>query len=319
MLRKDDKIIPQEDKASKTINSTKLINNQLLSDFVSGTAAGSVIAGGFFPFESYKKYVQGGRPGKFVPYKGFGIFAINIIPTTVIQVMTNGYLKSMMSENASISQKLAASFYCGLQGALFATVVENCIMSQYIYNTKMLSTLNAMYKTGWQRPWKSYSMIASRDGIFTAYMLGVGEEIDKYANQNLSYGYSMLLRFGAGFIGTGLSHPFDMVGAKMQQTNRKISPLTAAKEIMAERGYKGFFTGFGSRLVMFNAFGVAIPYIKKHIDEYIDNPNKKATEVSQQLNNYSLAPRLFGTSQSKKEPCSNAIVKELSNRPNSKG
>jgi hypothetical protein len=71
-----------------------ILQNPLARDFISSTLAGTAIAFTFFPFEAYKKYRQSGQKDKFYPYRGSLIFATNIVPTTAIQLTTDGYLRS---------------------------------------------------------------------------------------------------------------------------------------------------------------------------------------------------------------------------------
>jgi hypothetical protein len=269
---------------SNTAVSTRLINNKLISDFVSATAAGTVIAFSSFPAEGYKKHVQSGQLQRFQPWRGSLIFATNIIPTTAIQLTTDGYLQSYMAKDAGNFQKLAASFYCGVQGAVFATVVENCILKQQINKTSPLTALREMTQQSYLRPWKSFSMIATRDGIFTAYMLYGGNQVEDYVRNNISGYAAPVARLGLSLLGTAISHPFDMVGTYMQKTEKPISIMQAAKDVVKDYGYKGFFRGYRSRVLMFYTFGTIIPFVKKHIDECIEDPQKKIAGTKQSFN-----------------------------------
>jgi hypothetical protein len=174
-----------------------------------------------------------------------------------------------MQEDATHFQKMMASTYCGVQGALFATVVENCILQQQLYKTTPTVALKKMFEVGLTRPWKSYSMIASRDGIFTAYMLWAGKHADEHAKNNFNTAGYFLSSLAVGVLGTALSQPFDMVGTRMQQTDNKISIVDAAKDVYKKGGVRGLYTGFVPRLVMFYTFGNVIPWLKNQIDEKV--------------------------------------------------
>ncbi len=276
-------------------SNNRLIQSKFASDFVSSVAAGTTIAYTFFPAEAYKKYLQnikqGVTPKKFYPYRGSLIFAVNIVPTTTIQVTTDGYIQKYLQADASVPQKIAGSFYCGVQGALFATVVENCILKQQNEEIKPLEALRRMARVSPLRPWKSYSMIATRDGIFTAYMLGISKETEKFSKQfNSNYAY-YALNFGIGVLGTALSHPFDSIATHMQGTDTKISVRQAATEIIQTKGLQGMYKGFIPRVIMFTAFGNIIPLVKKHIDGCIENPVAKKASVAAYLGSFFATPK----------------------------
>jgi hypothetical protein len=268
-----------KDQAQTVITQPQSSTSTVVRDFVSSTAAGSVIAFTSFPAEGYKKYLQSGQTQKFEPFRGVGIFAANIVPTTAIQLTMDGYLKKFGGDNPSHTYQLATSFYCGVQGAMFATVVENCILKQQLKQTSMINALREMTQVSYTRPWKSFSMIAARDGIFTAYMLYGGDKTENHVRENYGSLAAYTSRFGLGLVGTALSHPFDMVGTYMQKTDAKVSIVDAAKQIYKELGYKGFFTGYGSRVFMFYTFGTVIPFVKTHLDQLIDNPAVKIASV----------------------------------------
>lgn len=290
-------------------NSKRLVEDRFTSNLVSSAAAGTTIAYTFFPAESYKKYLQLPKDdrGTFRPYKGSLLFAANIVPTTAIHMVTHGLIESATKGNSSGIQKMVESFYCGVQGAMFATVMENIVLkvnqkSQAAEN-KPLDILKNMYKQGGvARLWKSYSMVATRDGIFTAYMLWGGNKGYEFAQKNLPAPWSYLGNLGVGVIGTVLSHPFDMTGAHMQRTDEKITARQAAKEIYQADGIKGFYRGVAPRFIMFFAFGNIIPFVKNHIDGYIDNPTKKIEEINKAFTGYTKSSSAFFASNKKDGP-----------------
>lgn len=286
MLRKPD---PSEhsDKSptSEAISSTALIQSRVGRDLMSSTVAGIFTAYGSFPAESYKKYIQSSQTGRFHPYRGSTIFAVNIIPTTAIQLTTDGYLHTFMQKDAPHSHKIAASFYCGVQGAILATVVENCILHQQLHKLGPTSTMLKMIKHSPLRPWKSFSMIAMRDGIFTSYMLWAGKETEEYAKRIMPASYTPIAKFAVSILGTAISQPFDVIGTHMQKTDNKISIIDATKQVMQANNYKNIFAGFIPRLFMFYTFGTFVPFIKEHVDDILDHPERAREKISECKNN----------------------------------
>src|SRR3990167_4484643 len=95
-------------------------------DWASGTAAAIVIAYSTFPVKAFKKYQQTKQKERgipFKPYRGSTPFAVNIVPTTAIQLATAGTLRNCLPENANFLQQLIASGFCGVTGAFAATPV----------------------------------------------------------------------------------------------------------------------------------------------------------------------------------------------------
>jgi hypothetical protein len=68
--------------------NNKVTKNSLLNEFISSAGAGVAVSYLTFPLEGYKKYLAGGLKTKFNPFRGSTIFAVNIVPTTTIQLMT---------------------------------------------------------------------------------------------------------------------------------------------------------------------------------------------------------------------------------------
>lgn len=246
----------------------------LIKDTFSSIVAGMTVSYTTFPLEGLKKHLASGISHQdFKLWRGSLVFALNIVPTTTIQLMTDRFLKRFVNENSSTPLRLLQSAYCGFQGAFFATFVENCIARQQVLKSGLSFAIKDMFQQGYLRPWKSFPLIATRDSIFTLFMLLINPEVKQYCaavypgNTYASY----LMTFMVGFIGAFLSHPFDTMGTRMQRTHEFMSFRSAANDVMINLGgYKGFYKGFLCRVCLFTAFSNTIPYVKEWVDERLE-------------------------------------------------
>ncbi len=263
----------------------------VFKEFLSSAGSGVVVSYLTFPLEGYKKYLAGGLSAqKFYPFKGSTVFAVNIVPTTTIQLMTNGFLDNYFnSASSSIYTKLITSAYCGIQGAIVATLVENCIIRQQIMKCGPKDALKDMLSQSYLRPWKSYPLIATRDGIFTLCMLQVNPVVKTYVKENFTQNtkvYELLASLGVSLLGAFLSHPFDTMATRMQRTHEKMSLHATVNDVMKNLGgYKGFYVGFRYRVGLFFVFSNVIPSVKKYIDNLLSDLNiDNKTQNNQTIN-----------------------------------
>jgi|GEM_PF-1334328 hypothetical protein len=251
----------------------------MFREFLSSAGAGVAVSYLTFPLEGYKKYLVGGlKNQKFYPFKGSTIFAANIIPTTTMQLMTDGFLKNHFKENSSISTNVIISSYCGIQGAIVATLVENCIIRQQVLNCGPKAALKDMFSHGYLRPWKSYRFIATRDGVFTLFMLQINPSVKQYVREHSSNNnlYEFIASLWVGFIGAFLSHPFDTMATRMQKTHEKMSLRSTINDVLTNLGgYKGFYVGFPYRVGLFFTFSNVIPAVKDMLENFLSNANLK--------------------------------------------
>lgn len=261
-----------------------------------------------YPLEAYKKWAQRGYPkGDFHPYKGVGSFAANIVPTTIFQrSLADGYGARYVSEDNPLHTRLATAALCGVIPATTATVVENCVtVQQELACAQKPSKPKQAFKEMWQHrgllgPFRSYLLIAIRDGIFTSCVDVVCPETEKILNKTLSKHfpgntkittnlahYSAYL--GVGFLGAAFSHPFDTVATTLQKTMKTMSykdaffkvrsmPLDNNKRVWFEA--QNFYRGFLYRFGLFSFF-LAINQIRRDlvsptVQSSFNNANKNA-------------------------------------------
>lgn len=276
-------------------NSPKdaLTQQQLLASFLSGSAAGAGVAYTLFPFESFKKYAQRRnisfgdvfsfktmsahlRNEAFHPFRGAAEFAVNIVPTTAVQLTTDAILKSLLPADSSVYTQAGAAALCGITGALTATPVENFVARLQTMNAVAgvrvpnMYVITDMMQHSLLRPWKSYPMIATRDGIFTFCMLWAAGKASEKAQQQFgeSKAVDVSARLAVSVVGAALSHIPDTIGTNMQVNHESTSAWKSAQQIYARAGARGFMHGLPPRLLLFFAFSNAIPYIQKVTDPY---------------------------------------------------
>lgn len=245
----------------------------------SSMMSGAVVSFTLFPVELIKKSLVANMYDREFNFRenvrklnlirGANIFALNIIPTTTIQLFTNDMISPYIRNDASLSLKLLGSAFCGFQGAICATFIENFVTQLVKKDISSFQALKNLFEIGWLRPWASFSLIATRDAIFTICLLCINPEVRNYMQKNYSgkYGLEMLASFSVGFIGTILSHPFDTVATRVQTENTPQKIPAVVKEIFQSHGYKGFFKALWCRVILFNCFTNMIPFVKKFIDK----------------------------------------------------
>ena len=239
-------------------------------DLVTGSAAGVAIAYSTFPAEALKKRWETNQTTHFKYYRGSLLFAANIVPTTAIQWTTDGVVRQYLPENAHWLQQLAASAFCGVTGAITATPVENSVVRQQVLEVGAVPVIKDMLQQGMLRPWKTYPLIATRDGIFTMFMMSILPALDAYTKTN---NYSEWSQWGANAmgssVGAALSHPFDAVASNIQMTHQRIRAADMAKMMYSRGGVAEFYKGIFPRLFLFFAFSNGIPQFKKAADHWI--------------------------------------------------
>ena len=280
--------------------------NETLRNFFSGSLAGATVAYTLFPLEGLKKYFQSGQTGKFHPYRGSTMFAANIIPATTIQLVTDGQMQKFVPDDASTITKLLGSAYCGVTGATVATTVENVVIRQQMLSSGPWHAVKDMLAQGWLRPWKSFPLIATRDGIFTACMLTGNDAAAKFAKDNFGSWAVYPSKLMLSFVGAALSHPFDTTATNMQKTHQPMSMFQSAVDIVNKYGYKGFYRGFAPRFGLFFTFTNVIPFVKNEADKFLDKSFGNA-----KVSNSSSA--MFGGSQktAPKMPESTVKIEEV--------
>ena len=204
--------------------STEKLKQYSPYPFMAGFAAGGSIAAITFPIEGFKKWRQ--TPPdlrqKFRLYRGFPVFFLNIAPTTAIQfgVQAAAEDKEKSKQAFRLTPKVIGEcFSSGAIGALSATVVEGCIAQQQLFKGNLYQTIKGMILTNPLRPWRSYPMIAIRDGIFTTWMFGISKRVQTELEPEYGKGVSITAAAVIGIPGALISHPVDTIASRMQQVS----------------------------------------------------------------------------------------------------
>ncbi len=277
--RKGNKIIEPillEENKEKSVTTasnapaTENSHSHIFRNMFNAMLAGSSVAYTTFPLEARKKWKQSGQVEKFHWFRGANVFAANIVPTTTIHFLTDRFLKEFLPINATITQNIAASILCGITGATTATFVENTIMRQQVMKNGPIGAIKDMLNINFYRPWKTFSYIAARDGIFTFSMFWAMPEASKWCKQNAP-NYELVTPFAISFLGASLSHPIDTIATRLQMSHLKESGLKNAKALIKEAGYKGLFKGFSYRFGLFTIFSNGLPFINQLVDKAVGN------------------------------------------------
>lgn len=214
-------------------------------------------------------------------YRGSLVFAASIVPTTMIQLLGNAYLKNtLLTDNANNAiYRIAASIGCGVLGAITGTFVENCIVRQQVMSKELGKHVgpveaikDSLQHRGLSGLWKSYPLIATRDGIFTSSMLWLTPAACAYARENWGDNYVLPTRIAVNVLGAVASHPFDTMATRMQMTHQKMSMVDAARDVTQNLGgLKGFYKGLPYRIGLFTAFSNFIPPVKEKAEKIYDS------------------------------------------------
>jgi len=262
-------------------------------DFASNVAAGLSVSSTLFPLESAKKALQQGEKlnlskvevfkklfktgmiGEYVAYRGLPVFALNIVPTTLIQLTAEKRLEEYIPNDASNAMLSVRALACGTIGATTATIVENTITRQQVLKSKFIPTfIGDMWKESPARMFKTYPFIAIRDSIFTFHMFFLKPFVEGYLKEN--YPNSVLSSkfvstIPLAILGATLSHPFDTVATNLQATHDKSDYQKMFNKLVnSNDGYKSLFRGLTFRIPLFYGFLLIIPFIRDECSKLID-------------------------------------------------
>lgn len=288
-------------------------------DFAANAAAGLAVSSTLFPLESAKKLMQRGeelklskreifrqlfktgKVGDYVAYRGFSVFALNIVPTTFIQLTAEKNLAEYIPDDAPAPLLAVRAIACGILGAITATVVENTITRQQVTKANFIPALKDMWAISPLRLFKTFPLIAVRDSIFTLNLFFINPVIQKYLKENYSDNNVLSSKYFSAFlstlIGATASHSFDTVATKLQESHGKSNYVETFNQLINSKnektnlrnGYSALFRGFSFRLPLFYGFIMMIPSARKECTDYIDR-EFNVTSTSK-LNNQSFFVR----------------------------
>ena len=243
----------------------------ILKDMSSSIGAGVMVCGTLFPLESFKKYIVGEVKTPHKPWTALTPFAFCVIPTTIIQCLMNEYHKRNGQIEKSDKRKIFESLSCGFVGAITGTFVENMVLQAKIFDIKPRVALKKMLAQSYSRPWKSFSMIACRDAIYTMAMFYGNDEVGKWVRKYTEKEEYVIFAIALyGMLGAIVSHPFDNIGTEMQKDDKKITIKEAFNRRLKNHGIiRGFWGAAWTRMIIFPVATNLIPAVKNHLDLYL--------------------------------------------------
>lgn len=290
----------------KTGNDNYDLGKTIASNLMAGLAVSTL----FFPLESLKKVLQQGEKfnlsynqiyrqlratgqvAGYVPYRGLPVFALNIIPTTFIQLTVEKALEEYIPSDSSNAMLVLRALTSGAIGAVTATIVENTITRQQVLKTDFIPTLKEMWKVSPARMFKTYPLIAIRDAIFTLNLFFVHPKIEKYLKENQSDSVLSTRYISAiplAIFGAVFSHPFDTLATNLQKTHEKSNYLKALNQLVKnDLGFRSLYRGLQARIPLFYGFIVVIPGVRNRCEAFIDrnfgtDESKKVSEDKKNL------------------------------------
>lgn len=248
-----------------------------------GVVAG--ISGGTlnYPFEGAKKRAQSGqlqpwqmpgiRPHTFVRelYRGGSSFILSLAPVSMLQATFNDYLKGFLPNNPSQAYVVGAGVLSGAVGAFFSAPVEHMIITQQQQKIGPLQAMKYLYSRGPTYAWTALPPLMIREaGFGCAWLMGAhaaGEALSAHYNRDLRIPAAI----GVGVLAAGLTHPFDSMATRKQQSKERITMIEAGRQILAQKGWKGFFAGYQYRSFLFTGCMVSIAFVDKAARETLSN------------------------------------------------
>lgn len=251
--------------SSNSFNDNKLL--QLQAFMLLGIQAGMAHSLINYPPASLAIMQQRGDKINFHPkelYRGIVAYSMSRVPSTCLQVTVSCLIKA---DNKSISesQKFLAAASAGMISAVFNTSLENVILQQKALKVGPTKALSHIIKNkGATSIMKGYSSVSIRDSIFASSSLWAKDCIKENYMANCGIYGDVLSSIIIGFFASIASHPFDVVGRKIQHSPVKLNAMTAAREIYSQRGIGGFSPGFFYRTCsMIGGIGVISHIVKR--------------------------------------------------------
>eukprot|EP00958_Prasinococcus_capsulatus_P004139 scaffold384_cov188-Prasinococcus_capsulatus_cf.AAC.1 len=183
------------------------------------------------PFIVAKNALQERRPiwaGDFPPrslYRGGLLNVAATAPVNACQFAGAAGFKWLVpnkdERELTLLERLAPGFVGGAAGALVATPTELVILHQQKYGGELRPTaINIWRRFGFSGLFKGTVLTAGRDGVFTAFYMGLLPSAKDQLRERLPGWPSWVLTFVVG-VPTGmascvLTHPLDTVKTRMQ-------------------------------------------------------------------------------------------------------
>ena len=217
---------------------------------IGGAAAGAVDVPVSQPFTYRKNMRQIGAPvscNPLVVYRGSSVQLLNMVPTTVVQVLTEELLKHVFSGDDLISG-IARSLVSGIISAPTAVITNSLVVYMQRNGGTPLNAFRTIYNAGGcAAMMRGVGLTAVREAFYTTGYLEFYPKLSQICVRTT--GDELCGRSLAGCItGIGISlitQPLDTVATKMQDdyAGEKAKTLVRLSRIYKTEGLRGYYSG----------------------------------------------------------------------------
>jgi len=240
-----------------------------------------------YPWIGLKIKLQSAQRVNFTPrelFRGLVAFQASLIPSILVQEkFDHAYRTSRYYNRSSILDCIA---YCiaGIPAALIATPVERIILEQQKSKKLLFISIKAVVNNhGVLNIWRGFLPTVGREAGFAIPIWWGGAFLSsELKRQHIPFS-GIIGPIVAGFFGAVISHPFDVIGTRMQYELNTSMP-TITKSIWRENGIGGFFPGFLFRTISIAGATYWIPFFTEKYSSSLDPwstsakaPTKNAT------------------------------------------
>lgn len=225
-------------------------NISIVQSIGMGSLAGAIEVAIDHPLWSIKTRLQRGVPFTLNPsvlYRGILANASSMVPVTAIQVTLNRCMhRYIFNDHPKLSstQTIFAAFVAGVGSAFVSCPIEMIMTQQSKKGVPFKNALLALKQHGgFPYLWTGLLATGMREGIFTAFFLGVTPTLKNTIRPHCSSDYtaSMVAGIGAGIGAAVISQGADTIKTQQQSAGLRLGP--AVKQLYASRGWMGFFKG----------------------------------------------------------------------------
>eukprot|EP00613_Pedinella_sp_CCMP2098_P002568 CAMPEP_0171637914 /NCGR_PEP_ID=MMETSP0990-20121206/28559_1 /TAXON_ID=483369 /ORGANISM="non described non described, Strain CCMP2098" /LENGTH=214 /DNA_ID=CAMNT_0012210867 /DNA_START=110 /DNA_END=754 /DNA_ORIENTATION=- len=173
-------------------------------------------------------------------------FPLTAIATNAI---TQGQVRRL-----SDTEQISAAFIGGALSGLICAPMELVMIQQQRFGKSLLATPAAIVaETGALGLMRGLVMSCSREGVFTAGILGLGPSITRHASEKWGYSKYKAATVGAicgGVVVGTLSHPCDTIKTCMQGDIQRTTYggiVHTGQTLFTQSGFRSFFRGWSWR------------------------------------------------------------------------
>lgn len=239
---------------------------------IAATTSGFIGAYAGFFFQATKKRLQSGQqlpriseigPRKWVreTFRGSFSFSVCLVPTSVIQQMTDEYCKRQHITDA----RWMTTFFSGALGGIASTFVENVLLQQQMRNASARDAIQALLRESPTRIFRGGYLIMAREAVFGFCYLSAAKQASDYATCQFGSTYAFLAQMIVGVVGSLISHPLDTMATTMQQYRLTKASDAARHLFLEKKGIQAFYKGALARIGLFTTTMIVIGETQRSI------------------------------------------------------